>query len=125
MGYSRSKITSLIDFPLEGLDISPWMEDPDKNQADCIYDCYGVSNHSGSLGGGHYSAYVKHRENGNWYMCNDSSCYKINESRVVSSESYLLFYRKRTASTRSVSGMRSQGDTTGSSTAGEGSTQEE
>lgn len=95
--WSRNKITALINFPLEGLDISPWCEEnPDVSPEDCIYDCYGVSNHSGSLGGGHYTAYVKNREDANWYMCNDSSSYKLeNSNRVVSSESYLLFYRKR------------------------------
>lgn len=98
--WSRNKITALIDFPLEGLDISNWCkENPDIDPTDCIYDCYGVSNHSGSLGGGHYTAYVKNREDGNWYMCNDSSSYKLESSkRVVSTESYLLFYRKRNGS---------------------------
>jgi len=95
--WSRNKITALINFPLEGLNIRDWCkENPDIRPEDCIYDCYGVSNHSGSLGGGHYTAYVKNRENNNWYMCNDSSSYKLDSDRkVVSTESYLLFYRKR------------------------------
>jgi len=97
--WSRNKISSLINFPLEGLDLYPFCKENEEiNREECIYDCYGVSNHSGSLGGGHYTAYVKNREDANWYMCNDSSAYKLeNKSRVVSTESYLLFYKKRNA----------------------------
>jgi len=93
--WSRSKISALIKFPLDGLDISGWIENPDVSKNDCIYDCFGVSNHSGSLGGGHYTAAVKNREDGKWYCCNDSSCYEINKEKVISSEAYLLFYRRR------------------------------
>lgn len=95
--WSRNKITSLINFPLEGLDIYEWCkENPDVLPEHCIYDCYGVSNHSGSLGGGHYTAYVKNREDDGWYMCNDSSSYKLESTaRIVSPESYLLFFKRR------------------------------
>jgi ubiquitin carboxyl-terminal hydrolase 4/11/15 len=39
-----------------------------------IYDLYAISNHSGGMGGGHYTAYVKNFKNGKWYNMNDSSC---------------------------------------------------
>lgn len=38
-----------------------------------LYDLYGVSNHFGGLGGGHYTASVKNPINDSWYYMNDSS----------------------------------------------------
>ena len=43
--------------------------------------------------GGHYTAYVKSGED--WYMCNDSSAYKVDRSALVSAEAYVLFYIRR------------------------------
>jgi len=37
------------------------------------YDLIGVSNHFGSLNGGHYTANCKNPESGKWYNYNDSS----------------------------------------------------
>lgn len=62
-----------------------------------IYDLYGVSNHYGSLNGGHYTASVKNCVNGSWYNMNDSSCGSSSGSQrdIVTPAAYLLFYRKR------------------------------
>ena len=59
-----------------------------------LYDLYGVSNHYGSLNGGHYTACVKNIVNGKWYNMNDGSCSE-NTGGIVSSAAYLLFYRLR------------------------------
>jgi len=59
------------------------------------YDLYGVSNHFGGLGGGHYTAFAKNFNNGDWYNFNDSSASKTNKSGVCSSAAYVLFYRRR------------------------------
>jgi ubiquitin carboxyl-terminal hydrolase 4/11/15 len=37
-----------------------------------MYDLYAISNHSGGLGGGHYTAYVKNFKNNQWFKMNDS-----------------------------------------------------
>lgn len=53
-------------------------------------------NHSGGLGGGHYTAYAKNFESGRWYDFNDSSVSPLSDpSRVVSPTAYVLFYRRR------------------------------
>ena len=51
----------MIDFPLENLDLSKYIIGYDKTSY--IYDLYGVCNHSGSLLGGHYTAFVKNMNN--------------------------------------------------------------
>lgn len=95
--WNREKIDREVLFPIEGLDISPWIVDPERRKPEaCTYDLFGVSNHSGGLGGGHYTAYVKNLEDSKWYDCNDSYCTEVDVSHVQGSEAYVLFYRRRT-----------------------------
>ncbi|KAI8972314.1 hypothetical protein BDB01DRAFT_730209 [Pilobolus umbonatus] len=53
----RDKIDSLIDFPIEGLDLTDRILSVDhtkvKEEDRVIYDLYAVDNHFGGLGGGH------------------------------------------------------------------------
>jgi len=50
---SGHKNSDLIDFPIVGLDLKPFVK---VHQDNMIYDLYGVINHSGSLNFGHYTA---------------------------------------------------------------------
>ncbi|KAG1678285.1 hypothetical protein FOA52_013906 [Chlamydomonas sp. UWO 241] len=90
----REKITTRVDFPLEGLDLSGHLMRP--QGVSPIYDCYAVSNHFGSLGGGHYTAFCKMPSSDKWYCFDDSSVSEASESDVTSSAAYVLFYRRRT-----------------------------
>jgi ubiquitin carboxyl-terminal hydrolase 4/11/15 len=65
---------------------------PDKKYSK--YDLFGVSQHFGGTGGGHYTAICKNYD-GNCYDYNDSSCPLSSSSNVVSSSAYVLFYRKQ------------------------------
>lgn len=96
--YSRmmgsTKNSDLIDFPIEGLDMGKYLLDkPDGKEY--IYDLYAVSNHMGSLYGGHYTAHCKNSINNKWYYFNDSSVGPTSESGIVESSAYVLFYRLR------------------------------
>jgi ubiquitin carboxyl-terminal hydrolase 4/11/15 len=57
-----------------------------------LYDLYAVSNHFGNMGFGHYTAYVKNKEN--WYQMDDRNVSKINENDVSGSQCYVLFYKR-------------------------------
>ncbi len=59
-----------------------------------MYDLFAVTNHFGSLNGGHYTAFGKNI-NDQWYNFNDSSVSSANKSNIVSEAAYLLFYRRR------------------------------
>jgi len=60
------------------------------------YELYAVSNHSGGLGGGHYTAYAKNKEDGRWYNFNDSFASEVQDpSRIVSCSAYVLFYKRK------------------------------
>ena len=50
--YFRDKLETHVSFPLEGLDMSKYvLKPPAAGDPPAIYDCVGVSNHMGSLGG--------------------------------------------------------------------------
>jgi ubiquitin C-terminal hydrolase len=88
---SLRKNQVLIEFPLEGLDLKKYVIGYNKDSY--VYDLYGVCNHSGSVMGGHYTAYIKN-PNGKWYLYNDVRVSEVEEKEVVSPKAYCLFYRK-------------------------------
>lgn len=80
---------ALVQFPINGMEIM------NCNGERFVYDLYAVSNHYGSMGGGHYTAYGKN-VNGNWYDFNDSSVSGVrDQGSVVSAAAYVLFYKRR------------------------------
>ncbi|XP_026331558.1 ubiquitin carboxyl-terminal hydrolase 2-like isoform X3 [Hyposmocoma kahamanoa] len=85
----RGKLNVLVEFPLTGLDMSPYAA---ARQASPVYNLYAVSNHSGTTYSGHYTAYCKHPYTGDWHEYNDSRVTPISPRNVVSSEAYVLFY---------------------------------
>eukprot|EP00607_Mallomonas_marina_P007685 CAMPEP_0182416114 /NCGR_PEP_ID=MMETSP1167-20130531/217_1 /TAXON_ID=2988 /ORGANISM="Mallomonas Sp, Strain CCMP3275" /LENGTH=110 /DNA_ID=CAMNT_0024588545 /DNA_START=929 /DNA_END=1261 /DNA_ORIENTATION=- len=60
-----------------------------------IYDLYGVSEHSGGLGGGHYTAICRNFEDNKWYNFNDSHVSETDAASAVSTRAYVLFYERR------------------------------
>ena len=82
----------LVDFPLEKFDLSKYVVGYEAKT--CIYDLYGVCNHSGSSLGGHYTAHVKNA-NGKWYHFNDSSVSElVTTEKIITPKAYCFFYRK-------------------------------
>jgi len=91
--YWRDKIESLVEFP-DVLDMTAYTAATD-SECPPIYTLYAVSNHSGSMGFGHYTAYAKNKQTGKWYHFNDSSVSEASESEVVSPSAYVLFYVRK------------------------------
>ena len=87
------KLNTLVQFPLEGLDLSSYVRGYFPNKY--VYDLYGVCNHHGSALGGHYTSFVRNSKN-EWILFNDSIYQVIvDPATIVSSEAYCLFYRIR------------------------------
>ncbi|XP_015604833.1 ubiquitin carboxyl-terminal hydrolase 16 [Cephus cinctus] len=131
------KVTKTVSFPTV-LDLSPVCKDHKKPR---LYSLYGIVEHSGTLHGGHYVAYVKARQPlspddprwsflpskdakecegssssassdsegeeasaraqptaepppGRWYYVSDSRVMEVDESTVLQSQAYLLFYER-------------------------------
>ncbi|KAL5110354.1 Ubiquitin carboxyl-terminal hydrolase 2 [Taenia crassiceps] len=90
---SRSKLTTFIDYPIEHLDLNRYAShcSPETNTS---YRLYAVSNHSGSVFGGHYTASCLHPKLGAWFEFNDTRVRPIRETEAVSPEAYVLFYQR-------------------------------
>ncbi|XP_037316431.1 ubiquitin carboxyl-terminal hydrolase 15-like isoform X2 [Pungitius pungitius] len=91
--YMRDKLDSLVDFPLRDLDMSEFLINP--NAGPCRYDLIAVSNHYGGMGGGHYTAYARNKDDEKWYNFDDSSVSPANEDQIVSKAGYVLFYQRQ------------------------------
>ncbi|XP_037699539.1 ubiquitin carboxyl-terminal hydrolase 45 isoform X2 [Choloepus didactylus] len=120
-GLSLRKVNRHVDFPLL-LDLAPFCSAACKNVSvgdKVLYGLYGVVEHSGSMRGGHYTAYVKVRtpsrnllehttgkknihglkeseseSAGQWVHVSDTYVQVVPESRVLSAQAYLLFYER-------------------------------
>lgn len=85
------KIDTLIDFPINNLDLSPYNELLGKKH--CKYNLIGVVNHIGINNFGHYVCFIK--DEGNWYLFNDDEIYHIDdENKIITENAYLLLYEK-------------------------------
>ncbi|CAG9318242.1 unnamed protein product [Blepharisma stoltei] len=90
--YWTDKLNTFIDFPIEGLDLSSYILG---NKENSVYDLYAVSNHYGSLGGGHYTAFVKNPRCESWVEMDDSHVTAVKPEKVASQAAYILFYKRR------------------------------
>ena len=97
------QINTLVDFPIDGLNMSEHCIDPSVAVRDGgglapIYDLYAVSNHYGRMGFGHYTAFcrdLKYQNGKYWYTLDDSRCKIMSEEEVCSAAGYVLFYKLR------------------------------
>ena len=117
------KISSHVSFPLEGLDLRPFLAKECTSQI-TTYDLLSVICHHGTAGsesapapaptppsppgapsppaspaaGGHYIAYCQNVINGQWYEFDDQYVTEVHETVVQNAEAYVLFYRCGSAS---------------------------
>ncbi len=91
---ASNKIDTLVDFPIENLDLSQVVINKNDKE-NLLYDLFAISNHYGGLGGGHYTAYAQNYFNKDWYEFNDSSVHRVSKDNLVSSSAYVLFYRRK------------------------------
>ncbi|XP_060613533.2 ubiquitin carboxyl-terminal hydrolase 20 isoform X2 [Anolis sagrei] len=87
------KINSHVSFPLEGLDLRPFLAKESASQI-TTYDLLSVICHHGTAGSGHYIAYCQNVINGQWYEFDDQYVTEVHETVVQNAEAYVLFYRK-------------------------------
>ncbi|XP_074166327.1 ubiquitin carboxyl-terminal hydrolase 45 isoform X3 [Sminthopsis crassicaudata] len=119
-GLSLRKVNRHVDFPLV-LDLAPFCSVTCKNVTSgerVLYGLYGIVEHSGSMRGGHYTAYVKVRTSkksldhvvgnknihglkettgastGQWVHVSDTHVQMVPESRALNAQAYLLFYER-------------------------------
>lgn len=115
--FGSRKINMQIDFPINTLDLTQYLASEDSespggaaapksanpSQKRLVYDLYAVSNHYGSLNGGHYTAFCYNNLMNKWFEFDDSSVHRVSpketpqelKSEIVTKAAYVLFYRRR------------------------------
>lgn len=90
----RDKIDTLVKFPVENLDMSKYVLNPEqRSKKSLMYNLIGVANHFGGLGGGHYTAFAKNSVLNGWYSFDDAIVTPTSASNVVTRSAYVLFYQ--------------------------------
>lgn len=102
--HHREKIDVFIDFPISGLDISPYCGKRSSmmvGEDNAVYDLFAVCNHYGRMGFGHYTAFTRDWSSADnslseqWYMFDDDSVSPVAANEVKTSSAYILFYRRK------------------------------
>ncbi|XP_053147018.1 ubiquitin carboxyl-terminal hydrolase 43 isoform X2 [Hemicordylus capensis] len=128
VGEQRHKLSTLVHFPLRGLDMAPhvakrsrgskwgpWKHPaPESSPSNFLYDLYAVCNHHGSMQGGHYTAYCRNVLDGHWYSYDDSTVEPVLEDEVSTRGAYILFYQRRSVSPSWSGGGSVRGSTSSS-----------
>ncbi|KAI8639614.1 hypothetical protein BD408DRAFT_434945 [Parasitella parasitica] len=96
-GLFRNKLDIMVKCPTRSLDLSGYVPmsmtpSPPQDRPSFIYDLYAVSNHYGSLTGGHYTASVRDGYSDKWHFFDDSRLKLMEESKAVTKAAYNLFY---------------------------------
>ncbi|KDP42971.1 hypothetical protein JCGZ_23913 [Jatropha curcas] len=90
--FMKNKLEAYVDFPVDDLDLSTYISYKN-GQLSHRYMLYAISNHYGSMGGGHYTAFVHHGGD-RWYDFDDSQVHPISQDKIKTSAAYVLFYRR-------------------------------
>ena len=85
---SARKKQNFVDFPLRHLSLG---EHASSSVNFASYDLCAVSNHHGTMNGGHYTSYCKPPQGDVWYQCDDKAVTRL-RTPVKTSTAYLLFY---------------------------------
>ncbi|KAF9113243.1 ubiquitin-specific protease doa4 [Mortierella sp. AM989] len=96
-GPFKNKIKAMVQYPLQNLDLTKYL--PQRSGGGpvepAIFDLYAVSNHSGEVSSGHYTACVRGDAPNSWINFDDSRVSPCDKSVAVSEHGYTLFYVRK------------------------------
>ncbi|KAK1281887.1 Ubiquitin carboxyl-terminal hydrolase 2 [Acorus calamus] len=102
-GRRLNKLSGHVMFR-ELLDLRPYMCPSGEERGSCIYRLMGVVEHSGTMRGGHYVAYVRGdkikkkgetvRVSSTWFYASDSHVREVSLAEVLKAEAYILFFER-------------------------------
>ncbi|XP_011504954.1 PREDICTED: ubiquitin carboxyl-terminal hydrolase 8 isoform X2 [Ceratosolen solmsi marchali] len=95
-GWLEKKNTA-VEFPLCNFTLRTYFSQDDNhlnNSQASNYNLYAMSNHYGTMDGGHYTAYCKNNTQNKWYKYDDHTVTEVHQNQVKSqsNSAYLLFY---------------------------------
>ena len=88
------KNNEVIDFPIDGLDLNKYVVNGSGEPI--RYTLFGVANHYGNCGGGHYTAICRNKHSRSWHMFDDSDVSTITDNKIITDAAYVLFYELKT-----------------------------
>ena len=97
------KVTTQVDFPLEGLQLKRYFLSPEVARANEVptYRLVGAVNHYGSLESGHYTAFCRSPllqtrdwRSSVWFKFDDERVSDMRPVDVVSPAAYILLYER-------------------------------
>ncbi|XP_060647258.1 ubiquitin carboxyl-terminal hydrolase 8 isoform X1 [Drosophila nasuta] len=90
-GYVKKQ--NYVQFPLDNLEMKPYLARVESmSSTPKTFRLYAVSNHYGTMEGGHYTAFCKSAKYDRWFKFDDQVVSPLESSNVVSSAAYILFY---------------------------------
>ncbi len=89
---TQRKVEDLVHYPIEGLDISPYLSTPELGMPK--YNLFAVTEHYGSLSGGHYVAVCRSFWKKGWVAYDDSTLGLVKPEDVTNKNGYVLFYHR-------------------------------
>ncbi|KAF9586117.1 ubiquitin-specific protease doa4 [Lunasporangiospora selenospora] len=103
-GPFKNKIKAMVQYPIQNLDLTRYL--PKRTimnnagvattiQETALYDLYAVSNHSGEVSSGHYTACVRGETPDSWTNFDDTRVSPCDKSVAVSEHGYTLFYVRK------------------------------
>ena len=69
--YNQKVIVSVPEY----FDLLPFIHEKSPHRFEAKYELFAMTTHYGSVQGGHYITYTKHK--GHWYFKNDNSCQRV------------------------------------------------
>ncbi|KAF9429781.1 ubiquitin-specific protease doa4 [Entomortierella beljakovae] len=96
-GPFKNKIKAMVQYPSQDLDLTQYLprRPGGAPPEPAIYDLYAVSNHSGEVSSGHYTACVRGEAPNSWINFDDSRVSPCDGSVAVSEHGYTLFYVRK------------------------------
>uniref|UniRef100_UPI00358DDFF4 ubiquitin carboxyl-terminal hydrolase 8-like isoform X2 n=1 Tax=Myxine glutinosa TaxID=7769 RepID=UPI00358DDFF4 len=88
-GRWRQKLQNNVSFPTKNLDLTNYVI---KGTRSPKYNLYCISNHYGSLDGGHYTAFCQIAGSHNWFKFDDHEVETLFPEQIHSPAAYILFY---------------------------------
>ncbi|KAF2620102.1 hypothetical protein F2Q68_00038318 [Brassica cretica] len=91
-----SKLNGHVAFK-EVIDLRQYMDSRCSGEDSPVYRLAGLVEHSGTMRGGHYVAYVRGGQKGKesvWYNISDAHVRQVSLDKVMHSEAYILFYER-------------------------------
>ncbi|KAK3731443.1 hypothetical protein QZH41_013624, partial [Actinostola sp. cb2023] len=105
--FVRSKLETYVQFPMRGLDMSPYVLQDKESRKPVLYDLAAIVVHHGSgVSAGHYTTFACH--DGAWYNFNDSNVSRTDEDHVLKCKGYIFFYTRRQPNMSIIEKLRGQ-----------------